>query len=213
MTEILPERAIELSNEAKALYSDTLPYHNWTHATTVMLNAGFIARLAEGRLNPNLLRVAAAWHDAGYYEDRPGDERSKEQYSADLVREHIGGKLSAQDIDLIRAAIIDTTVSDELPDRTLPEGIALHYADVGYLASDPGKFRKQLGMMFREWRQRGGGVIDMPDALDRTRVFGAAVVDEANRELVRICPPRVVEGWTNAVLRNMEQLQVGDFRL
>ena len=78
-----------LETKARALYSDALPYHNFTHIQDTLESADTIVKRCQQeniRIDSNVVYFALLFHDAGYHEDHivHGYE-NKELYSVALA--------------------------------------------------------------------------------------------------------------------------------
>ena len=82
-------RERDLEDEAAALYSDALPYHNFGHVLTTLESAEeILGRCAqEGiRVDGRIVYLSLLFHDAGYQHDhRDLGHPTKEHYSAALA--------------------------------------------------------------------------------------------------------------------------------
>ncbi len=193
----------ELCEVAEDYYSDELPYHNWAHVLDVMRHADEIADLAEQagvRVNPDTLQVAAAWHDADYHEPL-AHFTSKEWRSAILARDAMRRYGIDDDTTAdVSCAIIDTTVDKRPKFNEL--GIALHYADIGYLADpDYNRFFERLDLLRQEY-----GAPHWQTMIDRTRRFGAQVIVEAGEELPQVIGVENTGLWIARLRHNLDKL-------
>jgi hypothetical protein len=206
MSELSRQSLQRLLEDAEQHYSDEMPYHDWTHVLDVMGHADELADMAESvgnDLDRDALLLAAAWHDADYHLPLEG-VGSREERSAVLAR----SRIMWHDIylaDDVASAIMDTKVDKSPKSSSL--GIALHYADVGYLASPMyGKFFRRLDLMRQEW---GAGEDEWDEVTERTCRFGRYVISEAREELIQILSLSDVERWTVRVEINLEDLENG----
>jgi predicted metal-dependent HD superfamily phosphohydrolase len=210
MSELTAPQAAIYCSRAQAFYTQrgeqgALPYHHWGHALDVCKNAKELAGKAiEGTVDASLLEVAAAWHDAAYHEPLAGYS-SKEERSAALVEQYLVELTSAQ-LQRVQRAIIDTTVS--LYPKSGPEGIALHFADIGYLASlEYSSFYERLAAMRAEW-----GGPSWQETVKRTETFAQQVMAEAAIDLVQVLPASEAHAWIERVKRNVQNLAAGKGR-
>lgn len=209
MSELPREQVEEYVGRARQYYQlpgqGALPYHNWGHAVDVCQHADEIAALSQrkrgSQVNRSLLLVAAAWHDAGYHVPLEGFP-TKEYRSAALARLAMP-ELSEQEQGIIAASIIDTTVN-KYP-KSSNQGIALHFADIGYMAA-PGYdvFLDSLGKMREEW-----GAPSWDEAVVRTMAFGEQLLLEAQSDLARILTAEDLEAWVARLETNIAFLQAG----
>ncbi len=85
------KRNRELEKEAAALYSKTLPYHNFGHALqTIAAGEKLVGEYAASGLEMNweVIYYSLLFHDAGFHEDhRRKGFQSKEEYSAKLAED------------------------------------------------------------------------------------------------------------------------------
>ena len=84
-------RDAQLEAKAKALYSDELPYHNFSHILDTLNSAGIILTrcVRENiRIDARAVYFALLFHDAGYHEDHAAKGyKNKELYSVKLAQE------------------------------------------------------------------------------------------------------------------------------
>ncbi len=82
-------RDSRIEARARALYSDTLPYHNFAHIEDTLAAANTIierCRAEHIRIDTAVIYYALLFHDAGYHEDhRRLGFATKERYSAELA--------------------------------------------------------------------------------------------------------------------------------
>jgi hypothetical protein len=202
MSELPRETVLRLYEGAEYHYSDDMPYHNWVHALDVIGHADEIADMAESAGNDidrDALLLSAAWHDTDYH--LPMGQESREERSAILAR----SRIMWHDPDLadnVAHAIIDTTV-DKCP-KSSPLGVALHFADVGYLAApNYQQFFRRLDLMRQEW---GVGEDGWRDVSHRTRRFGQTVIEEAREELPQLLSSDDIERWVRRIETNLNEL-------
>jgi hypothetical protein len=117
---------------AEKQYSSHLTYHNWDHAVDVIRGVDIIAdKLAETGvlIGRNALKIAAAWHDAGFHEDKTGEFATKELYSAHLLDVFLEDKDVPEPVQriLMRKPIIATV--HKHADHRMPAEVILHRAD------------------------------------------------------------------------------------
>ncbi len=184
---------------------DALPYHNWGHAVDVYWQADELAQRSRKRVgaqvNRSLLLVAAAWHDAGYHLPLDGFP-TREHRSAALARQALL-ELSEVEQGIIASSIIDTTVNKQ--PKSNHQGIALHFADVGYMAAGNYElFLDSLSKMRQEW-----GSPSWDDTITRTTSFARDLIDEAETDLSQILTAEDLEVWVARVESNIAMLQAG----
>lgn len=164
----------DLEAEAAALYSTSLPYHNFQHVLATLAAAErIIARcIEEGiRVDAKVVYYALLFHDAGYHQDhRRLGHPSKESYSAELAREClIRRKTLTTVIKKVVAAILSTQREARF---VTAEQKVVRAADLAGLAADFATFRcnterlKQeyelltgSQLTWLEWRHRADDVI------------------------------------------------------
>jgi predicted metal-dependent HD superfamily phosphohydrolase len=108
-----PIRDPQLEAKARALYSEELPYHNFSHILDTLSSADLILeRCAREniRIDARVVYFALLFHDAGYHEDHAAKGfANKELYSVDLaqrcLREH---GISASLVGKVSKAILAT---------------------------------------------------------------------------------------------------------
>ncbi|MGB4762423.1 MAG: HD domain-containing protein [Candidatus Saccharimonas sp.] len=172
-----------LIEHAMRFYDERLVYHGWSHAEQVMRDVARIIREV-GALNvavdQDMLLVAAAWHDAGYNDPRADEFESKEHYSVFLAKREIGQQLG-EDGEVLAQAILATRKNVQ---RTTPEEIILHYADVANMGYEYGEF---MQFTMRLWYEYGSPEWSkFVEQADRAILQCAA---EAERELPLIGLP------------------------
>lgn len=203
MSELPRQTVFRLVNQAEQHYSNEMPYHNWVHALDVIGHADELADMAENAgnaLDRDALLLGSVWHDADYH--LPLEEgRSREERSALLARLCIR-RYDTYLADSVASAIIDTTVDKHPKSSAL--GAALHYADVGYLASPAyGQFFRRLNYMRIE---KGVGDNEWRMFADRTRRFGQFVIDSAEEDLSPIIGQDGVRIWVDRITDNLDRL-------
>ena len=203
MSELPRQTVFQLVDRAEQHYSNEMPYHNWSHALDVIGHADEIADMAESAgnaLDRDALLLGAAWHDADYHLPLEVG-RSREERSALLARLCIR-QYDTYLADRVASAIIDTTV-DKRPKSSML-GVALHYADVGYLASSAyGRFFRRLDYMRIE---KGVSDDEWRVFADKTRRFGRLVIDRAQEELSQIIGQDGVQVWVGRITDNLDKL-------
>lgn len=200
MSELSPELRQRLIDRARPHYDSEMPYHNWRHAVDVMHTTEKITGFSthpEIRENKDLLKVAAAWHDADYH-IAADEDRTKEERSAALVHFHLF-ELTERQRMIIANGIIDTTVEKSRKDSLF--GAVLHIADVGYLAADHHSFLNRLNLLHAEW-----GHPRWNETVERTKAFGGQVILEARKTLTEAVSERAAEGWVTMIERNLHKL-------
>lgn len=139
---------------ARQYYTD-LPYHNFSHAETVLEHAEALLDRCERfdvPVNKDVVRAAVLFHDAGYHHDpETYEEPSKEQHSASIAREELKDMDIGPDTrERVAACIIST--HREAPFETTEEKV-VRAADLAGLASDYETF-KENSMTLREEHER-----------------------------------------------------------
>jgi len=131
-----------LESEARALYSDDLPYHNFSHIQKTLKSADIILERCqrEGiQINVQIVYPALLFHDAGYHEDHLAHGyKNKESYSVGLanpiLEEH---GFSSRSIEKIGAAIMATERNAQI---LCAEHKAVRAADLSSMAADYDEF-------------------------------------------------------------------------
>jgi len=156
----------DFADPAALYYTDKLEYHNWNHACKVAENADVIAEQCFGRglfLDRNVVMVAAAWHDAAYYEDhKAAGHDTKEQYSAALAAAYLRQEGATDEfIGEVEEAILGTT---HRAVRKSLAALVLHWADIAEVGAEYKTFatnnyrllqearRQQPALKFTEWQ-------------------------------------------------------------
>ncbi len=163
-----PETVDALSLQAKEYYNPAQPYHNWGHAVEVADDAAMLldrggAKAAQ--VSRDLMRIAAAWHDAGHDHARAREFESKEHYSVYLLHRSLDNQLPKAELDEIEEAILGTRFAVA---RTSMLAVALHYGDVGNMAHTYPDFYDHTVRLWTEygrpeweaWRVGAGKVIE-----------------------------------------------------
>lgn len=136
------KRIESLTNEARELYDERLPYHNFEHALKVLERVEAIVARCQTEnvpINIDVVRYAALFHDAGYIEDhRALGYESKESYAAALARPVLTSHgLSASTIANVERTIMATQLDAILQSN---EDKAMRAADIGNLQGDYEEF-------------------------------------------------------------------------
>lgn len=145
-------RNTQLEAEARALYSPTLPYHNFDHIQDTLESAAkVIERCREEniRIDAEVVYYALLFHDAGYQDDHLARGfATKERYSAALaepiLRRH---GVSPSQVDKTVAAIL-ATERDAV--CISAEQKAVRAADLSGLAADFPRFLRSSLSLKRE---------------------------------------------------------------
>ncbi len=200
----------QLIDRAQSFYmqpgeTGALPYHNWKHAVDVCRYADELADLAAkkhgAQVDRSLLLIASAWHDAGYHEPLVGYP-SKEHRSAAYADSALT-ELNDEQKKVVTSAILDTMVGKHPKDSE--HGIALHFADIGYMAdANYDIFFEHISAMREEW-----GRPDWKTAIARTVQFAELLSQEAETELSQVLLPRDVKSWIERLQSNMSRLASG----
>lgn len=133
------------ADRASKCYPD-LPYHNVQHMKDVMEAVGELVKLLPDSyprvITPwqkDLLVLAAAWHDAGFDDDKARAYPTKEDYAIALMKEDIKSNkidLTDREIAFLDRAIRGTIMVPALKQRDTPEAKLLHHADMAYMTAD-----------------------------------------------------------------------------
>ena len=121
-----------------------LPYHHPGHMKDVMEAVGELVELLPSDSYPHvitpwqkdLLVLAAAWHDAGFDDDKARAYPTKEDYAIALMKEDIKSNdidLTDYEIAFLDRAIRGTIMTPSLQQRDTPEAKLLHHADMAYM--------------------------------------------------------------------------------
>lgn len=124
-----------------------LPYHHPGHMKDVMEAVGELVELLPDDSYPrvitpwqkDLLALAAAWHDAGFDDDKARVYPTKEEYAIALMKEDLKSNeidLTSSDIAFLDRAIRGTIMVPALQQRDTPEAKLLHHADMAYMTAD-----------------------------------------------------------------------------
>jgi hypothetical protein len=133
-------------NRASKRYPE-LPYHYPGHMKDVMEAVGELVELLPDDGYPrvitpwqkDLLALAAAWHDAGFDDDKARVYPTKEEYAIALMKEDIKSNeidLTDREIAFLDRAIRGTIMVPALKQRDTPEAKLLHHADMAYMTAD-----------------------------------------------------------------------------
>ena len=140
-------RAFEGSVERACKRYPELPYHHPGHMADVMQAVSELVELLPDDGYPrvitpwqkDLLALAAAWHDAGFDDDKARVYPTKEEYAIALMKEDLKSNeihLTSSDIAFLDRAIRGTIMVPSLQQRDTPEAKLLHYADMAYMTAD-----------------------------------------------------------------------------
>lgn len=145
-------RDAQLEAKAKALYSDELPYHNFSHILDTLNSAGIIlTRCAREniRIDARAVYFALLFHDAGYHEDHVAKGyKNKELYSVKLAQETLREHgLSASLLDKVSKAILATERNASFVSA---EHKAVRAADLSGLAAEYERFLESSIKLKRE---------------------------------------------------------------
>lgn len=154
----LPELEISIETIAAELYSDRLPYHNFSHALKAAERGReIVAHCHEDgvEINGDVVYYALLFHDAGYQEDclKKGCE-TKEEYAAFLAGEAL--KKVGPKVDLIKQvqeAIIGTHRAAELLTN---EAKAVRAADLSNLGGSYEEFLNNTWLLKKEAEMMSG---------------------------------------------------------
>ena len=158
-----------LEKAAAALYSDSLPYHNFRHALrSVEAGREIVARcVKEGiRIEEDVVYYALLFHDAGYQDDHKSRGfDTKEAYSASLaakaLKEHGVPQATVRKvIEAIQATHRDAKF-------TTTEQKAVRAADLAELAADYETFRTNTENLKSEYEMQSGRHLSWDEWIDR----------------------------------------------
>ena len=165
-TQALPDiRNSQLEAQARALYSDALPYHNFDHVQDTLESAAMVierCREEHIRIDVEVVYFALLFHDAGYQEDHLAlGFASKERYAAALAEPilHLHG-VSAAQVQKTLTAIL-ATERDAL--CVSAEQKAVRAADLSGLAADYPRFLRSSLRLKREHELLYGRVLGWAD--------------------------------------------------
>jgi hypothetical protein len=121
----------------------SLPYHNMQHMDDVVQMTKELIRLVPrytfSAQQQEFLVIAAAWHDAGFDDDKARVYPTKEEYAIALMKEDLKSNeihLTSSDIAFLDRAIRGTIMVPALQQRDTPEAKLLHHADMAYMTAD-----------------------------------------------------------------------------
>lgn len=203
-----PRRADVFVEAAQQHYSYELPYHNWNHAEAVI---GAVERVVDRaaergiNLSKQALRVAAAWHDAGYHIDTHTFE-TKEHYSLSLLEDYLeDNPVSTADRTIMSEAILGTIHGN--PERT-QYGLALHYADVENIGGPRDDFIANSLLLYEEANGRSATPISWASYVEGSSRFLEQVVEQSRNELPLLGEPTRVEGsFDTSATENLRSLR------
>jgi predicted metal-dependent HD superfamily phosphohydrolase len=162
MLESIRDEALE--TEARALYSDALPYHNFAHILDTLESADTIlerCRKENIRIDATVVYFALLFHDAGYHEDHhtKGYE-NKESYSvalaAPILKRH---GISASVVKKASEAILATERNARFVSA---EHKAVRAADLAGLAAVYDRFLRSSLKLKREFEVLNKKTISWP---------------------------------------------------
>lgn len=142
MSEMVRDNNLE--RKARSLYSDNLPYHNFSHIQETLKSAAIILKRCqrEGiQVKAQIVYAALLFHDAGYHEDhlRRGYQ-NKELYAVALSRPVLKSHgFSPSSIEEIGAAIMATERNAQF---LCTEHKAVRAADLSSMAATYDQFLK-----------------------------------------------------------------------
>ncbi len=153
-----PGQVEEYVAAAEAHYTYRLPYHNWDHAVSVMEGVDTIADKLDAKgvkIARGTLKIAAAWHDAGYHQNHAAlDFSTKEDYSAALLDTYLEDKpVTHIQKQLMRSAIVATWHLH--PEHRTPPEMILHRADTANIGGPADRFVENNVLLWREARTKG----------------------------------------------------------
>lgn len=208
-----PDQVDEYVEAARRHYSDEMPYHNWGHALDVIGGVESIADKLEAKgvyIDRGAMAVAAAWHDAGYYESHTKKGFStKERYSAALLSDFLEGKPVNERVKrtLMLNPIIATV--HEHPENRLPAELILHRADIANIGGPTEGFMESSIKLWRE-----GGFTDWGRHVRMSEHFiDFCIVEHERESRARLMDPGDFtvdvydEPFADAATRNLEALR------
>jgi predicted metal-dependent HD superfamily phosphohydrolase len=145
-------RNAHLEQVAAELYSDQMPYHNFSHVFGTLAAAELLVeRCLKGGvpINCEVIYYAILFHDAGYREDHISKGfTTKEEYSAQLALQCLRAEAIPENtIKRVVAAILSTRRDAPF---TSDEEKAVRAADLAGLASDYKTFRADVEKLRQE---------------------------------------------------------------
>lgn len=160
--ETLDHQQVEdIIHAAQPYYPKYYAYHNWDHAVTTIHGIEVIADKLSNRgtkIARNALRIAAAWHDAGYAENHVVKGfATKEEYSAALLDEY----LRDSSVEQLSRQVMNSAIKATWPihpEYRTPHEIILHRADTANIGGPSEGFIDANVRLFHEARQRGHDV-------------------------------------------------------
>jgi predicted metal-dependent HD superfamily phosphohydrolase len=173
----LPARSIadvrepDFERECAALYSSTLPYHNFQHVQTVLRSADRLlaACAIEGiPVDVRVVYYAVLLHDAGYHEAHQSlGYDTKEAYSAALARR----VLAAREIDPATIAAVEQAIMATLRDAqcVAAEDAVVRMADLAGIGADFAEFLRNTVSIRAELALMTGAVAPWSAWCLRTR--------------------------------------------
>ena len=148
-------------------------YHSVHHLTAVLATVDDLADLAA---RPDLVRLAAWYHDAVHEPDGPGDD---ERRSADLAQADLTALgLSAAEVGEVARLVRLTAAHDPEPDDH--DGAVLCDADLWILGSDRAAYDRYAGQVRAEYRHvfddawRSGRAALLRHLLERPAIYRTA---------------------------------------
>ena len=170
-----------LEAEAQALYSDTLPYHNFAHVQDTLAAAELIlvrCREENIRVDSEVVYFALLFHDAGYQDDHHAHGcKTKERYSTVLATPILRryGVTNAQ-LEKTVSAILATERDGAFISA---EQKAVRAADLSGLAADYPDFLRSSLKLKREFEFLHKRALDWPGWLQVSReVLGFYLTQE-----------------------------------
>jgi predicted metal-dependent HD superfamily phosphohydrolase len=145
-------RKPHLEQVAAELYSDQIPYHNFSHILgTLAVAESLVKRCLKGGVpvDGEVVYLALLFHDAGYHEDHlKNGFTTKEEYSAHLAVQCLRAEAIPEDtIKRVVAAILSTQRDAQFASN---EEKAVRAADLAGLASDYKTFRSNVEKLHQE---------------------------------------------------------------
>ncbi|HEY8885960.1 MAG TPA: hypothetical protein VIM31_00455 [Candidatus Microsaccharimonas sp.] len=151
-----PDQVEEYIAAAEQHYDSFLNYHNWEHAQDVMRGVDVIADKLEAQgvlIGRNALKIAAAWHDAGFHENTPEEFHSKEEYSAYLLDTFLEDKHVPEAVRVVLMYNPIVATFHKHPAHRNPAELVLHRADTANIGGPVEGF---LEANAKIWHEGGG---------------------------------------------------------
>lgn len=184
-----------LTATAANYYEASLPFHNFSHATSAINYGKQIARLANSPVNQDVIYYALLFHDAGFKESHEAQGyKTKEAYSAAIAeRELAAAGVEAETVAQVVQAILATHINAEC--HSIEDQI-VRLADIGNVGGDYKTFMIENRKAKAEHEQMTGRTIDwiqwrqhtasvLSHFLNPVTELNEAFVARANKNLAR----------------------------